>query len=252
MATLTHNLPCNGRKASPNGIKLLQEVYVIAIVFAFHKLSEVLHKYVVESFNWWPLDPRLPAVILPSLVVITFGLRFFWCVDLIRRCIDNGLESRAKLAASVAVLMAQAFGVYFLAALLWGFVDTEHQHKPVGVQFLGWSTALVVVNALWLRVVPMDHCDTVSKWVRNNVAFGCVGVAVFVWAWGQPTPPDDSYILALAGAIYFGNSLLDFWENWEHYFFQERQSKDDTRLKNEAAKTTSLACRCGGESEFID
>ena len=223
------------------GISLLQEVYVIAIVFAFHKLSDALYAYFVQIVTWWPLGapvhPLLLEVTFPALAIITFGLRFFWCVDLLKQCIDNGLRGSIKLGISVAVLLLQAFIVYFLAALLAGFVDSHKNEqalvgddKKVGLLFFGFATALAVVNTAWLVFIRWNHCRedgdaslerTVSNWIYNNVFFTCVGLAFLAIAWFEGNLGHDGCLLAWSGAIFILNSLIDFWLNWRYYFLQK-------------------------------
>ncbi len=208
-------------------LSLIRNLYGIALIFGFQKVVESGYLQVTRDPGAAPVSAGEKALLLALALVITgAGIRFFWAVGNIKRCV---LERILKLDPPRRwVLVVIHFPILFLHAVLFFFLCRYFQDMCMrGIRdsyargYIVVYIILLLLNVLWLRFLMYKRTDKGPEWVwiRNNGVFAVAGIVALIIFDCHALSTERQ--LSIASGLFLLNSIVDFIKTRGAYILRD-------------------------------
>jgi GNAT superfamily N-acetyltransferase len=197
-------------------LSLIRNLYGISLIFGFQKVVESSYLQLVGDKTAASLSPGAKILLITlALVLAAVGIRFFWAVGNIRRCVLQRIVRLDPPKRWVLVLVH--FPLLFLHAVLFFFLCRFYQDICVNGLRHGYAFGFILVylfllglNVGWLFLLEYNRTDKgpESLWIRNNAAFMIAGVICLVTL--EHYHVTSEWELFSASGLFLLNSVVDF------------------------------------------
>lgn len=216
------------------GLSLVQTIYGIAMVLGLQGAIETAYGLLVAPD---PPPSAMPRVLTLFAVVtiMLLGLRFFWVP---RNLYAYLLVSEQPLEKRLRRMTLLHFPLVLIHALLFyclcqAYADIASSTaslesglaRELATRFVLFYTGLLAINGAWLLLGFGRRDSSTAEWIWgwNNLVFAAL--ALTAWIAFEVLPIPTTTVIALTGALFAANGVIDLWRASAHYIlFPKRLS----------------------------